>query len=237
MSYYSVLAPLYDAFMEDFPYARYASLCVALFEEAKAPVKSVLDLACGTGTLACLLAEKGYDLVACDASPEMLGEAMKKGQGGNPLFICQEMAELDLFGTVSAAVCSLDGINHIPPEALEGVFSRLRLFVEPGGPFIFDVNTEGKLINQDGACFCQEVEGALCIWQAEFSQGRSDFYTELFRQEGKLWRRESAFHSEYVHRPEELEKALLAAGFSRAHCLGELLEDVDPGREFWLAEA
>ena len=236
MNYYAALAPFYDVFMADFPYAAYAALCRQVFAAAKRPVASVLDLACGTGTLSCMLAEQGCDVIACDASPEMLSVALAKRRGENPLFICQEMEALDLFGTVSAAVCSLDGISHLTPEQLPAVFARVRLFMEPEAPFLFDVNTEEKLRGQDGACFCDEAERAFCIWQADFDGASSTFYTELFVQEGQLWRRESAEHMEYVHSPAALQAALRQAGFQGAQCLGELFSDC-PGREFWLAEA
>ena len=236
MSYYAALAPFYDAFMEGFPYARYGELCRQVFSAAPKPVTSALDLACGTGTLSCMLAEMGYDVVACDASPEMLWEASKKKEGENPLFICQNMEELDLFGTVSAALCSLDGLNHLPPQKLGRVLARVRLFMEPGAPFLFDINTEEKLRSQDGQCFSDEAEGALCLWQSVFIEDHSEFYTDLFIQEGALWRRESAAHQEFIYPPDNLKHLLLEAGFSTAECLGELFEDC-PGREFWLAGA
>ncbi len=236
MGYYEALAPYYDAFMEEFPYADYAALCDRVFRSAGKPVRAVLDLACGTGTLSCMLAEMGYDVVACDASAEMLWQAMQKREGDNPLFICQEMAELDLFGTVNAAVCSLDGISHLPPEELLPVFQKVRLFMEEGGVFLFDINTEEKLRSQDGASFTDECEGALCVWRAVFEDGRADFLTDLFVEEDDgLWRRESAEHSEFVHSTEQIEMTLLQAGFSSAQRLDAALPD-SSGREFWLAK-
>lgn len=82
---------------------------------------SVLRLA---GTLTGLLARRGYEMIAADASSDMLMEAREKSAAlpVPPLFLCQSAAELDLYGTVDAAVCSLDGLDYIPPAELPEVF-------------------------------------------------------------------------------------------------------------------
>ena len=73
---YSVIAPLYDRINGDqyIPYSTYLKEVFARY--ADIPVKEVLDLGCGTGSIAALLAEE-YDMVALDASPEMLSIAME----------------------------------------------------------------------------------------------------------------------------------------------------------------
>jgi len=113
--------------------------------EAKSPL--VLDLACGTGTMTVYLAKKGYDMIGVDISVDMLASAQEKAYENKQqiLFLRQDMRKLDLFGTIDAAVCVCDGLNYILKEdELCKVFERVRLFLNPGGVFIFDINTEYK---------------------------------------------------------------------------------------------
>ena len=143
MSCYRFLAPWYDKLTGDVPYTRFADFYEAEFRRNGGEFKLLLDLCCGTGTLTDVLSRRGYEMIAVDSSVEMLMEAQSKSAGLEtpPLFLCQDAAALDLYGTVDAAVCSLDGMNYIPPEDLPEVFRRLWLFVRPGGLLIFDIRT------------------------------------------------------------------------------------------------
>ena len=78
MSSYDALAAGYDALMTDVGYKKRADWLVRQFRKSGVPVRQVLDLACGTGTMACLLARRGYQVTATDGSEEMLT------QGGGP---------------------------------------------------------------------------------------------------------------------------------------------------------
>ena len=86
------------------------------------------------------LAQKGYDLIGVDASEEMLMQARERAAGLNPppLFLQQEMEELDLYGTVGACVCCLDSVNYLTElDQLQRAFDRVALFLEPGGAVCF----------------------------------------------------------------------------------------------------
>lgn len=109
--------------------------------------ETLLDLACGSGSLSLELASRGVDVIGVDGSEDMLSLAMAKAARGDLelMFLEQDMRELDLFGTVSGAVCLLDSLNHITNTAgLAEVFRRLGLFIEPGGLLVFDANTPYK---------------------------------------------------------------------------------------------
>ena len=77
MSSYDALAASYDGLMADGVYRRRADYLEKLFQKSRIPVHTVLDLACGTGTIACLLAAKGYAVTATDLSEEMLTQAIR----------------------------------------------------------------------------------------------------------------------------------------------------------------
>jgi SAM-dependent methyltransferase len=143
MSVYVSLARFYDSLTHDVPYGAMADYYEVIFAHSGSHVQSILDTACGTGTLTCLLAERGYDMIGVDASPEMLAVAAGKSfdMVNRPMFINQPLERLDLYGTVDAAICSLDGMNYIRPDRIGEALRRIRLFLEPGGIFIFDINT------------------------------------------------------------------------------------------------
>ena len=169
MSCYEALASSYDALTEDVGYEKRADFLEKLFRRSRIPVKVVLDLACGTGTMTWLLTGRGYELIGVDGSEEMLAAAMSKGgtvQGVPPIFLHQSMPQLDLYGTVDAAICCLDSLNYLTdPADVRRTFRRLHLFVAPGGVLVFDVNTVAKLAALDGQVFLDETEDTYCVWR------------------------------------------------------------------------
>ena len=113
MNSYGPLARWYDSLTRDVPYDSFADFYEAEFASDGGEFRLLLDLCCGTGTLTCLMAERGYDMIAADESPDMLMQARENAGGlaAPPLFLCQSASELDLYGTVDAAICSLDGMD------------------------------------------------------------------------------------------------------------------------------
>lgn len=235
MSCYRFLAPWYDKLTGDVPYTRFADFYEAEFRRNGGEFKLLLDLCCGTGTLTDVLSRRGYEMIAVDSSVEMLMEAQSKSAGLEtpPLFLCQDAAALDLYGTVDAAVCSLDGMNYIPPEDLPEVFRRLRLFVRPGGLLIFDIRTPEFLRSLDGDVFVDEQEDVLCLWRADFEEALPAiiYGMDIFSRQGRLWQRESEEHVEYAHEPAALQALLEQAGFYDV-CLRPDCPQGDMGRLF-----
>lgn len=228
-SYFS-LAPFYDSLTEDVKYEAFADYYEEIFRIRGASVKTVLDLACGTGTLTYILAKRGYELIGVDASAEMLaaasGKAAEKNVAVQPIWLNQSLQELDLYGTVDAAVCSLDGINYIPEDELDVIFSRLKLFIRPGGLLIFDINTPLKLRELDGQMFVDENENVLCLWRSEFDEKENACYygIDIFAkvdESGALWERSFEEHVEYAHEPDMLIGKLKVAGFKDIVVEGE----------------
>ena len=217
MSCYNFLAPWYDSLTGDIPYDKFIEFYEAEFAADGGEFRLLLDLCCGTGTLTWLMAEKGYEMIAVDKSVEMLMEAQAKDSEAEirPLFLCQDAEELDLYGTVDAAICSLDGMNYIPPEALREVCRRLRLFIRPGGHFIFDIRTPEILKSLDGQLFVDEKEDVLCLWRADYEEDIPAivYGMDIFSKRGRLWDRESEEHVEYSYEPEQLKELLEGSGF------------------------
>ena len=227
MSYES-LARWYDGFTADVPYAALADFyCAALAGRREHML--LLDLCCGTGTLTLRLAARGHELIGVDRSPEMLSQAAAKAAEAAcepaPLFLCQEAAELDLYGTVEGAFCALDGFNYLPPDELEETFRRLHLFIEPGGVLAFDVHAPEHLRCLSGGVFVDETEDALCLWRGDFDEEENaliygmDLFTRTRAGDGDLWRRAAEEHVEYAHAPETLRAALERSGFTGVEAL------------------
>lgn len=172
MSGYRDFAGFYDRLTEDVDYTARAAYFHRLIQRYAPPGKLLLDLACGTGSLSLALSKLGYDVIGVDGSYEMLSVAMGK-KGEEPvLFLCQDMDKLDLYGTVDVTVSALDSLNHITqPGQLQAVFDRVSLFTNPGGLFLFDMNTPFKHqeILADNA-FVYDLDQLYCVWQNDLDE-------------------------------------------------------------------
>lgn len=219
MSSYSFFAKYYDELTQNVEYSRRADYFSALLLSCGIESGTVLDLACGTGSLTVELAKRGYDMIGVDASGDMLCRAQNKAfeSGVSPMFLCQRMQELDLYGTVDAAVCSLDSINHLTDEKdVKRTFERLRLFVAPGGVFIFDVNTVYKHKNVLGDnAFVYEYPDVFCVWQNSFNEQDNtvDIALDFFENCGETYKRRSENFSERAYEIDFLKSLLDTAGF------------------------
>ena len=226
---YEFLAGCYDRFTADVDYPRWADYIEKHFARSALPIRTVLDLACGTGSLTAELAARGYEMIGADCSEEMLSVAAEKCRSAGPvepIFLHQAMEDLDLYGTIDACVCCLDSVNYVTrPRTLARAFQRVHTFLMPGGLFLFDVNTPDKLRGLDGQVFLDEDADAYCVWRADYSPRRRicTYGMDLFfRETDRLWRREEEVHEEYAYEPAELEDMLRGAGFRHIRQYGEL---------------
>ena len=161
MSAYEALACSYDSLTYDIPYEKMLDYMEALLQRHDVRPQSVLDLACGTGSMSVLLAKKGYRVIAADLSEDMLAMAWEKAAEleNPPFFMCQSMQELQLPYAVDWVACCLDSLNYVTdPEDCREAFKRVYESLGEGGAFIFDINSEEKLRGLDGQVFLDENE-------------------------------------------------------------------------------
>ena len=229
MSSYEFLADSYDELTTDVRYLAWADYLEKHFAKVSIPVHTVLDLACGTGSLTAELAQRGYEMIGVDKSAEMLAVAAEKCRdlpGEAPIFLNQSMEKLDLYGTIDACVCCLDSVNYVTrPAALKRAFSRVHLFLMPGGLFVFDVKTPEALECADGEVFLDETEDTYCVWRADYSARRRilTYGMDIFRvREDGTWDRGEEVHEEFAYTMEELEDYLRDAGFVDVRRWGNL---------------
>lgn len=194
---YGAFAQYYDALTENVDYPEKARFISTVLNKHKPGCTLVVDLACGTGTLSLALAEMGFDMIAVDGSYEMLSVASMKENTG-VMFLCQQLDELDLYGTVDAMICTLDSVNHITDEqTLREVFRRVALFLEPDGVFLFDANTEYKhrCVLGDNA-FVYDLDEVYCVWQNHLQEdGSVEISLDFFEPDGDgaYWRSSESF--------------------------------------------
>lgn len=224
---YTALGAVYDRFTADVDYKSLARYVAELLGREGIDSGILLDLACGTGTLSFELAKLGYDVIGADGSEDMLMQAQQKLYAGEsienpPQFILQDMRELDLFGTIRACVSTQDSLNHITDEdELAEVFRRVSLFTEPGGAFVFDMNTKYKFGRMDGSAFVDEDSDALCLWRVAGQDDLYEYTVDVFERAGKAWRRSSEVFFERYYSTDKVTELLKGAGFGEVEIFGE----------------
>ncbi len=220
MSGYGGFAAFYDELTGNVDYQAISGFIYDTLKKYEIDKGIVLDLACGTGSLCEALAALGYEMIGVDGSEDMLSEAWNKKleSGADILYLCQNMQELDLYGTVDAAICTLDSLNHLAglPE-LTQVFHRVGLFLNPGGIFIFDCNTvyKHREVLADHT-FVYDCDDIYCVWQnTQLAQNKVQIHLDLFHccGDNSYVRSEEEF-CEIAFSESEIFEALAAAGLT-----------------------
>ena len=236
---YDDFSRFYDRLTDNVEYEKRADYFCRLLSLCGVEGGILLDLGCGTGSMSVKMAEKGFEVIGVDSSVGMLNAAQQKmfECGQHLLLLNQPMQDIDLYGTVDAAICSLDGMNYLPGDTLPELFDRLRLFVRPGGLVIFDIRPADWLRSLDGEIFVDENDDVLCIWRADFDrdEGAIVYGMDIFNRQGKLWRRSSEEHLEYAHSEEYLRAVMEKAGFEDIRFTSDCPQG-DAGRVFVVAK-
>ena len=222
MRAYEALSRVYDRLNGAVDYAAWADLAEAVFARYGVRPALLLDLGCGTGRLSVEFARRGYDVIGVDASPEMLAAAYARKtdeQLPDILFLEQDMRDFELYGTVSAAVSSLDCVNYLVNEGdLDRCFTLVHNYLDPNGIFLFDVNTPYKFehVYGDNAYILEEGD-AFCAWQNSYdpTTRRCRFDLSVFtRDKGAHYTRADEVQEERCYNRTELTEALTRAGFA-----------------------
>lgn len=228
MSRYGAFAEYYDSLTSNVSYDETAKYVADILSENGIKKGILLDLACGTGTMSVQMAKRGYEVIGIDNSPEMLSEAREKAYEAKEdiLFLCQDMCDIDLYGTVECTICLLDSLNHLESEEeLLSAFKGVSLFTVPGGMFIFDVNTQYKHKYVLGNnTFVYDNDDVYCVWQNEYDDESKtvEIFLDFFEEENGLYRRSSEYFTECAFSDETIRRLLKEAGFSDVKAYGEL---------------
>lgn len=169
ISSYGGFASVYDAFMDNVPYEDWSKYIIQLLHHYGVDSGIVLDLGCGTGNVTEYLSRAGYDMIGVDNSVEMLQIAMEKNSEAESgiLYLCQDMREFELYGTVEAVISVCDSMNYLTDkEDFVQVVRLVNNYLEKNGYFIFDLNTVYKYETILGEnTIAEDREDMSFIWQ------------------------------------------------------------------------
>ena len=217
MDSYTGFAKVYDLFMEDVPYKEWSRWIAEMLRAHGIEDGLVLDLACGTGVMTELLAEAGYDMIGIDQSEEMLERALdrKEQSGHDILYLCQDMREFELYGTVRAIVSVCDSMNYVLEEeaCLDILTAAAENYLDYGGLFLFDLNTEYKyqmLLGEQTIAENRE-EGSF-IWENSYDEEEkiNEYELTLFiREDSGYYRKYEEVHYQRAY-PLDTVKELVA---------------------------
>ena len=226
MDAYRDLAYSYDRLTNDVDYEATVAFYWQLLDREGLHPRTAVDLACGTGSVTVLLAQKGLQVTGVDMSPDMLCMAAQKADNmtNRPTFVCQKLQELHLPRGVDLAVCALDSMDYITnPADCQEAIRRVYKVLNPGGCFIFDVNTPEKLQAMDGQVFLDEDDDVYCVWRGEFDTDTNicTYWMDLFQRQGDSWNRSYEEHREYAYSAQQLVSYLKSAGFSSIEVFGD----------------
>lgn len=239
---YTGFAEVYDLFMDNVPYQEWSRYLIGLLEEYQITGGLVLDLGCGTGKMTRLLAQAGYDMIGVDNSEEMLQIAKETAcpKAEDILYLLQDMREFELYGTVRAVVSVCDSINYIlEKEELLQVFRLVNNYLDPGGIFIFDMNTIYKYREILGeTTICENREEGSFIWENFYDETEriNQYDLTLFVKEESmnhyrdaLYRKYEETHFQRGYEIEQIKSLLKEAGMEFVAAYDELTHE--PVRE------
>lgn len=193
----------------DIDYKKWADYIENIFKVNGIKPSLVLDLGCGTGSLCLEMAYRGYDMIGIDSSEDMLDCAAKKSAGmKNILYLRQDMTDFELYGTVDSIVCLLDSINYILyKKDFMRLLKRVRNYLNPGGLFIFDINTPykfEKVLNEN--VFYEISDEITYIWQNNFDKRKRicEFDLTFFVREKDFYKKYDEVHYERCYEIDEI---------------------------------
>lgn len=219
MDAYTAFAQVYDLFMDNVPYKEWSLYICRVLREYGITDGPVLDLGCGTGKLTRYMALEGYDMTGVDSSVDMLAAARAESAKDGIFYLHQEMQQLELDGCVRAVYSACDCLNYLLQDGeLEETFLRVYRYLENGGIFLFDMNTDYKyrVMLGDGTFAESRKEGAF-IWENFYDEKTAvnEYDLTLFvPEENGLFRRYTETHFQRNYSLEDVQKMAGKAGFA-----------------------
>lgn len=245
---YSALAAGYDVVMAHVDYGHWAEYVLDLIEQHHPEARSLLELGCGTGSLALELQERspypeGYRYLATDGSEAMVRVAREKArlQAGRRYpglrFEVADFAEVAVGEPFDVALLLYDGLNYLLEEAqITALLGRVAAALRPGGLFIVDQSTPANSLNNADLF---EDEGAVDAF-AYVRRSRYDPASRLHTTEFELTVEGETFAEQHVQRAYSLDemRALIAASpFEEVAAYADFSDeaaDADTERVHWV---
>lgn len=230
MSSYQTFAYLYDELTQNVEYEKRCDYILSFFEQNGIKSGTVLDLACGTGSMSIPFMKKGYSIIGVDLSEEMLEIASNRlFEAGNSFSLLKaKMQEFELSEKADACICCLDSINHLNNiDDVLATFKNVYDSLNNGGLFVFDVNTVYKHneILADNT-FVFDEDDYYLVWDNEAVDDRTvRILLDMFILNGESYDRFSEEFEETAYSVEELSSLLNKVGFVDIKVYDELSYD------------
>jgi SAM-dependent methyltransferase len=224
-SAYAVLAPAYDLLTEGYAYGPWLAAIERLALRHGLAGDRLLDVGCGTGKSFLPLLDRGFEVTACDISPEMVERAREKAAGRADVLVA-DMRRLPVLGEFDLITCIDDAINHLlDPEEVAATFAGLRANLAPGGLLVFDVNTLAAYRNVPDVVV--EDDERLLRWRGGLAEltapgEEAEVVIDVFTHEGDgLWRRSLSRQRHRHHPVDEVQALAEEAGLEVCAVLGQ----------------
>ncbi|MCR4694818.1 MAG: class I SAM-dependent methyltransferase [Pseudobutyrivibrio sp.] len=224
MEAYTSFESVYDRYMDNVPDDTWTANITTLSEKYNMPMEIVCDLGCGTGQITRRLAAEGYDMIGIDVSYDMLMEAQTHEDSQGILYLCQDMRDFELYGTVGAVVSLCDSINYLRDRSeLLTVCKLVNNYLDPKGLFIFDVKTRHFYEQLGSNTIAENREEGSFIWENDFDPETGDnaYFLTIYEEneEGSFDRFEEE-HLQHAFDVQEIKDVIKESGL-------ELLEILD----------
>ena len=221
MASYEQFAQIYDRALNELPCEQWLLYIERIFVAYKTSPKLILDLGCGTGSMTNLMATKGYEMLGVDLSEDMLAIARDKAkeQNADVIYLNQDMTELDLYGTIDAVISCGDALNYVLDEKdLLAAFKNVNMFLNPGGLFVFDMNTVYKFKEVLGNnTYAENLDASAYIWENYFYEEESinEYEVNIFIQnDDGTFDKTTEIHHERGYTIDQIKELLAAAGMT-----------------------
>ena len=238
--YGAALAEAYDTLNDGIEYDKICDFLLACVEKhSDIAVKEICEAACGTGSMACELARRGYHVTASDISEDMLSAADRKARSENlsVRFVLQDMRHSAMYSQKDLFLCLLDSMNYLlSKDDILSALSAAKGGLKSGGLFSFDMNSKKKFETVYGNNdYILESPDIYCGWENEYNPKSRicRFYLSIFRENADgTYTRADEVQREKMYTVRQMKQYIEEAGFTLCAVYGDaVFSDGDEERD------
>jgi len=212
---YKEFSQIYDLLMNDIDYEKWTSF---LINKLGQNANKILEAACGTGGITCILAEKNYKVTAFDLSEDMLMRAYDKlGRSPGVRLLNQNMTNFKIDDKFDAAICCCDGINYLKSDEITLFFKKVNEHLSHGSKFIFDISTEYKYETMYNENYVYDDGDVFYVWENMFDSDERTVNMEInffIKDSQEKYDRITEIQTQYIHSADEIVNILKDTGFN-----------------------